>query len=69
MRAIILGRLHAARVYSRQAPVPTGSAIASVNNDGKLFPDENLLRGVYRLALPAMLSAVKEFTAELGKLA
>lgn len=35
---------------------------------GKLLPDEDLLRGVYRLAIPAMIAAVKEFTTELQKL-
>ncbi|MEA2569234.1 MAG: hypothetical protein QOI24_1235 [Acidobacteriota bacterium] len=34
---------------------------------GKLLPDEDLLRGVYLLAMSAMLRAVKEFTAELEK--
>jgi hypothetical protein len=36
---------------------------------GKLLPDKDLLRGVYRLAMAAMIAVVKEFTTELQKLA
>jgi len=36
---------------------------------GKLLPDEDLLRGVYRLAMSAIAASVEEFATELQKLA
>ena len=35
---------------------------------GKLFPDEEFLRAVYRLAISSLNSAVESFTTELEKL-